>query len=255
MSLKEAITGKRIAILSIAYGGAISLGMVRAPWEIKGSSLVITAAIVSGLVGWLAAGKFEALLPDDEGIYIVEYDDRENGGGKLYEVSEDQWADIESKGELHQWEQSPKRVYECVEFDAEDEEIRGNWRASKPASALNAEPTVEDALEAIRELRDEFEKMGREAQIIRLSLRSIIRDIEAERAKQQTAILDEHMAPSIDNGRSIDDLINEHIPDHVQPASVDSDDGDTDDKSEIDNLLSETELSSVVADGGRNEEE
>jgi hypothetical protein len=254
MTWTDAITGRRIALVVMAYGGAMALGVVEAPWKVDGLAAGVTAAVVAGLVGYLAAGKFDDLLPDDEGIYVIEYDDRQNGGGRLYEVTEDKWADVDGVGELHQWEDSPKRVYECVRFDPEANEIEGNWRSSKPASALNAETTVEDVLMSIRELRDHFERMGRESKVLKRSLRAIIRDLEEQRARQQNRILDENTVPSMGDEATIDELIESHIPEDIRPQSVDPESGTEQETAgetvSFDVLDDSSGLDPVATDGG-----
>jgi hypothetical protein len=256
MSWTDALTGRRIALGTMAYGMAMYLGYVEAPWKVDGAAAAITAAVVAIAIGYFAAGKFEALLPDEEGIYVIEYDDRENGGGRLYEVTEDKWADVETVGELHQWERSPKRVYECARFDPEQNVAEGNWRSSKPASALNAETTVEDVLYSIRELRDHFEQMGRESKVIKRSMRAIIRDLEEQRARQQNRILDEHTNPSMGDEQTIDELIESHIPEDIRPESVDPSTDEPEPAGEtvsFDVLDDDSGLDPVATDGGNHE--
>lgn len=174
-----------------------------------------------------AAGKILDLIPDPEGILLIEFDDRELGGGKIWELSEDDWENLRVIGDLHQWDRSPRRVYEVVDYNREYNVAVGNWRESKPGSAIAAERTVDDALAAVCELREDLEPDVAKARETRRRVRGIVRALDKERAEAQQQILDDHLAPDLGSSRTVSDVIDDELPDELHPdlQAVDLDDG------------------------------
>ena len=188
--------------------------------------LVVTGAFLVAVAGWVAAGKINDLLPEDHGTYLVELDDTRLGGGAIYELNDEQWSDLTVAGSLNQWEESTKDVYECREYDPELNRAVGNWRESKPSSAIMAEKTVEDALAAVKELRRVYEVEAAEAKALKRQIRGVARTLDKERAKAQDQLLDEHVAPSVGDSPTISDVLEDQLPDDYHPdAMIDKEDG------------------------------
>lgn len=219
--------------------------------------LVATGGMLALGAGWIAAGMLNDLLPDDEGIYLVAFTDTDLGGGEIYEINEDQWADLEVHGSLNAWEDSPKRVYECREYDEDRNVAIGNWRESKPGSAIAAEATVDDALAAIRELRLDLEPDAAEARELKRRMRGIIRTLDKERQEAQQATLDDHIAPNVGGSRTISEIIEDSLPDDMHPETMSQDMDEAvarrsngDDTISFDVLEDDDALDPVAADGG-----
>lgn len=171
--------------------------------------VLIGAAILAGK--W-AAKRIQELLPDPEGILIVALDETETGGGAIYELSEAAFEDLEvAGGDLFAWDRSPRRVYEVRSYDPVNNVAKGNWRESKPASALLAEETGEDAMAAVEELRTMLEPDVAEARRLKRHMRGIVRQLDKDRAAALDAILDEHVTPTLGDSRSIAEVIEDVV--------------------------------------------
>ncbi|MCU4716812.1 hypothetical protein [Halapricum hydrolyticum] len=178
------------------------------------------AAAAAYFGGKRAAKSILELVPEKDGILLVEFQADDPGGGAIYELSEEAFEDMWiAGGDLYQWDNSPRRVYEVREYDPELNWAVGNWREAPPGSALASHATVDDALAAIRELREDLEPDAAEARELRRRIRGIIRELDKERAEAQQAILDDHLAPDLGGSRSIDEIVDEHIPDEIHPAN------------------------------------
>lgn len=212
---------------------------------------VVTIA-AAGVAGYWAAKKILALLPDETGIYIVEFDAAETGGGAIYELSEEAFEDMRVLGgDLYQWNRSPKRVYEVRHYDRDHNVALANWRETKPASALAAPPTVEDALAAVRELRENLEPDVAEAREVKRRIRGIVRELDHDRAEAQQAILDDHVAPDLGESRVISEIVDDEIPDELHPNMVNVDDaingGDGEGDTEAEDEDDEDDLETTIS--------
>jgi|GEM_PF-1855980 len=218
------------------------------------------AAAAAYFGGRAAARRILDLVPEPEGILLVEFRADDPGGGAIYELSEEAFEDMwVFGGDLYQWDESPRRVYEVREYDPDKNLAVGNWRESAPGSALASHATVDDALAAIRELRTDLEPDVAEARELRRRIRGIVRQLDKERAEAQQAILDDHVAPDLGGSRSIDEIIEEQMPDAVHPEqAIDGEvapddlleDGDDETPADAEQRLEQTPL---LNDGGRNE--
>lgn len=185
---------------------------------------VAIAVVAAGLAGRYAARRIMDLIPDPEGILLVEFKAHDAGGGAIYELSEEAFADMRVIGSLYQWDRSPRRVYEVREYDQRHNVAVGNWRETVPASELAEHPSVEDAMAAIRELRQDLEPDIAKARELRRRIRGIARQLDSDRAKAQDDILDEHVAPDLGNGRTVGEIVDDAIPDEIHPEEVDVED-------------------------------
>jgi len=132
--------------------------------------LVVTGGFLPGIAAWVAAAKVHDLLPEDRGIFLVELRADDDRGGALYELNEDQWADLTVHGSLFEWPGTKERCYEVREYRPEENVAVGTWRETKPASELAGEATVDDAMASIRELRQDIEPDAAEARELKRRL-------------------------------------------------------------------------------------
>jgi len=224
MSLKSVVEDNARLIV-LVVGGYIALvetGNAEYPTPPEGSGLLVLAAIAIAAVGYMAAGKIHDLLPDDEGIYLVAFDASDESGGSVWELSEDQFSDMEVfAGSLFQWPTS-KRVYEAREYRPEENVAVANWRESVAGSELAGNTQVVDVLEQIGELRDEFEPEAQRFRLLQRRLRSVARRMDRRRDRDQQAVLDPHLTPEFgsDEGATISDVIHEEMPEHLLPNSM-----------------------------------
>lgn len=218
-----------VAAAGLAFVGAAEYGYVSYPWEIDGAGVVMTAGIVVAVAGYVGGGYVADLLPDEEGIYLVAFEASDDTGGAIWELSEDQFADMDvHAGTLFEWPVS-KRVYEVKEYRPEDNVAVANWRESVAGSQLAGDTLVVDALEQIAELRDEFEPEARRARHLKRRLRTIARTIDRRRLEDMESILDPTLTPSFDDeGATISSIIDEELPDELKPESMKGDDINTD---------------------------
>jgi len=190
--------------------------------------VVVVAIAGAAAAGRAAARRITDLIPDPEGILLVEFKAHEDGGGAIYELSEEAFGQMRVIGSLYQWDRSPRRVYEVREYDRDHNVAVGTWRETVPASELAEPPTVEDALAAIRELREDLEPDVAKARETRRRIRGIVRQLDKDRAEAQQALLDDHIAPDLGDSRPISEVIDEAIPDELHPERVDRDELDQD---------------------------
>lgn len=231
MSDSGGITGfiseniRLLVAIGLGYGALVQTGRVDPPTVPDGSGILVLGGIIVAIGGFIAAGKIDSLLPEEEGYFLVEFDASDDTGGAVYELSEDQFEDMEVyAGTLFQWPVS-KRVYEVREYRPEDNVAVANWRESVAASELAGHVDVEDALEAIGELRDEFEPEAQRFRIVKRRLRSVARKMDRRRDRDQQAIIDPHMTPEFGNegGATVSDILDEEMPDHLLPNSMQAD--------------------------------
>jgi len=236
-----------------ATGNLPDVGGLPSWWPVAG-----VAAVAAYVGGRFAARRILDLVPEPDGILLVEFRADEPGGGAIYELSEEAFEDMwVFGGSLYQWDESPRRVYEVREYDPEKNLAVGNWRESPPGSALASEATVDDALAAIRELRTDLEPDVAEARELRRRIRGIVRQLDKERAEAQQAILDDHVAPDLGGSRSIDEIIEEQMPDAVHPEQATDGDRAPDTVLEDDDAPEDAEermeQTPLLNDGGHDE--
>jgi hypothetical protein len=179
--------------------------------------LVPIMVVAAGIAGYFGAAKVYELIPDREGILLISFTTTDGSGGEIWEIYEDDWEEMDVEGSLYQWDESPRRVYECRSYNPDENWAIGNWRESKPASVLAEERTVEDAYGAIRELRQDLEPAVAEARELRRRYRGILRKLDQERIKARARQLDE---ATLDKGldtTTITDAVDEHLPEELHP--------------------------------------
>lgn len=197
-------------ILGLQFLGVIDIGLPEW-WPILGA--VIVAA---GVAGYFGGEKVAELIPSKDGIILVSLR-ADEPGGEIWELSEDEFAELFTWGTLHQWDNSARRVYEVRSYDPKSNAAVGNWRESEPASVFASEKTVEDAFAAIRELRQDLEPEAAKSRELRRRIRGIIRQLDKQRAQAFAAQLDEE---TIDHGIDADtvsEIIDDELPDDLHP--------------------------------------
>lgn len=219
-------------------------------------------AVAAWYVGRRAAEHIADLLPEPEGILLLELRADDLGGGRLYELSEDAYDDMEIEGgDVFEWPETSRRVVEVRDYDPETNTAVANWRESKPASALAEPPTVDDCLAAIRELREDLEPDAAEARELRRRIRGIVRALDRERAEAQQAVLDEQVAPDLGGGSTISEVVERELPDELHPETRTDEKGDGEADTEAEpvdlaDVTPETDESELTAapDGGQPDE-
>lgn len=220
--LAELLEEHRIAV-SVAVGlavAAVAGGWVETP-KIAAEIPGWWPAVLIGLVAaWVAAkvggGRITDLIPDDEGILLVEFR-ADEVGGRIWEVSEDRFdaMDVEpDDGILARWDSS-RPVYEVRDYDPGDNRAVANWRV--PASKLAEHQTVDDAMSHVADLRESYETDARRGRWIRRRLPSILRTLDRERAEDQMRALERHTAPAIGDADTISEVIRRDMPDELVP--------------------------------------
>jgi len=207
----------RLLIVIAAFGLLLSMLGVINPSLPQWWPLIPIMAIAAGIAGYGGAGKVYELIPDRDGILLISFTTTDGKGGEIWEIYEDDWQEMTVHGTLFEWAESPRRVYECRDYDPERNTAVANWRESKPASALAQERTVEDAFGAIRELREDLEPAVAEARELRRRYRGILRSLDEERTKARARQLD---GATLDKGldsTTISEAVDEHLPDDLHP--------------------------------------
>jgi hypothetical protein len=219
---------KAVLLLGFGYAGALEFGYVEAPELPTGTWVIVLGIAVAAIGGYVASGMIYDLLPDDEGIYLFAFEAHDDTGGALYELSEDQFADLEVVvGSLFQWSNTAKRVYECRQYRPEENVAVGNWRESVAGSELAGDVKVVDALEGIEELRQEFEPEAQRFRRLQRRLRGVARKMDRRRLEDQQSVLDPHLSPTFgDDGAGVSGILNEELPDDLLPESMKATDAD-----------------------------
>jgi hypothetical protein len=209
--------------LGLGAYALVSFGYVDVP-EFEppdGTAIIATGSVAAAIGGYIAAGKIAALLPDPEGVYLVEFQASDEQGGAVYELSEDQFADVDvQNGTLFQWP-TAKRVYECRSYDPEANVAVANWRESVAGSQLAGDASVVEAFASIEELRKEFEPESRKYRHLQRRIRGIVRKLDERRLADQQAIIDETLAPEFGNDdATVSAVLREELPDELLPESM-----------------------------------
>lgn len=210
-----------LIVAGLGYLAAAQFGYVTPIWEMNGFGVVATAAVLAAGAGYASAGKIESLLPEPEGIYIVAFRSSDDTGGEIWEVSEDQFANMEVHGSLMQWGVA-KRVYECLEYRPKENVAVGNWRESVAGSSIANHYSVADAMEQVEELRAEFEPEAQKSRRLQRRIRSIVRKLDRRRLKDQQEIIDPTTNPEFSDSRAtVSEVVEEEVPDDLRPDKLD----------------------------------
>lgn len=198
------------ALVILQFAGVINVGLPDW-WPIVG--IMIASA---GVTGYLASDKIAALIPDKDGILLVAFE-ADGKGGEIWELQEGTWGEMEVDGTLYEWSESPRRIYECRDYDPESNKAVANWRESEPASTLAESRTVEDVYGAIRELRQDLEPEAAEARELRRRIRGIVRRLDRERTRARARQLDESTLDEGIDAPTISEILDDELPQNLHP--------------------------------------
>ncbi|WP_436934991.1 hypothetical protein [Halovenus marina] len=205
------VIGSTTLLLALQWGGVIDIGLP--DWWPLAAAVVIAA----GIAAYFGADKVAELIPEEDGILLVAFRADDDGGGEIWELQDDTFADMETDGTLFEWTESSRRVYEVRNYDPEENTAIANWRETAPGSTLAQERTVEDVFTAIRELREDLEPSAAEARELRRRIRGIVRRLDEERTKARARQLDEQTLDKGLDATTISEVIDEQIPDDLHP--------------------------------------
>jgi len=187
--------------------------------------LPVVVAGSAGAVAWVVGGKIAELLPDPSGHYVVAQEGGDEQGGEVWKLNDTAWEQMDVvDGTLYPWSGSPEDAHEVRIYNPDTNASVANWRGTKVASELLAEPTPADAMENIRELRDEYERSAREGEYVKRNLGGILRKVDKQRAKDYNAALQDHVAPSLNDGDSYEELVQKSLPAELLPDHMTGDD-------------------------------
>ncbi len=231
-TLTEAISDNLRTLLVVAAGYAIAVhqGYASAPtvpslpewWQ-----LPVAVAASAAVVGWVIGGKIPKLLPDPNGHFVIAQEGGDEQGGAVWELNDEAWSEMDVvDGTLYPWTGSSENAHEVRIYNPDTNTSVANWRGTKVASELLAEPTPEEAMSNIRELRDEYERAAREGDYIKRNLGGILRKVDKQRAKDYNAALQQHVAPSLHEGNSYEELISKSLPEELVPDHMTEDPSD-----------------------------
>lgn len=182
----------------------------------------------AGAVAWVVGGMIADLMPQPDGHYVVAQEGGDEQGGEVWELNDAAWEEMNvTRGELYPWTGSPKDAHEVRIYNDATNTSVANWRgteSAKVASELLAQPTVKEAMENIRELRDEYERAAREGDYIKRNVGGMLRKLDKRRAKDYNAALQGVVAPSLNEGKSYEEIIEDILPEEVQPDHLSADD-------------------------------
>lgn len=189
--------------------------------------LVVLVVLGVSVVGFIVGSKLAELMPDPPGHYIVALDDTTGEGRGVWELNDAAWDNLDvPEGTLYPWKDSPEDSYEVRLYNPDTNAAVGNWEEAAPSSALLGESETSEVRDKIMELRTQYQQDAQYARAIRRRFSGILRRLDSRRARDQNAALEGHLTPSFDD-ESIDDVIQEAIPDEAKPAHmVDNDDDD-----------------------------
>lgn len=180
-------------------------------------------ALVGGsvaVVGYIVGSKLAELLPDPPGHYLVAQEGHEEQGGEIWELNDEAWQELNVvEGELFSWDGVPWDVFEVRRYNQKTNTAVANWKGTQPASELSNKTDTDIVMQQIRELRNDHEQEARYGKWLRQSLPSLLRYLDKHRAKNLNATLDKTLSPTWngDGQKSIDDLIEDRVPEEALP--------------------------------------
>lgn len=172
----------------------------------------------AGVTAFVAGLYIYALIPDKEGILLVSLRGGEDGG-EIWELYEDEFAEMTVDGTLYEWAKSPRRVYEVRDYDEDRNHAVANWREAEPASAILSERTPADAIEQVAELRQVYEPEAARARRLQRRIRGIVRRLDRERTEARARQLDEATGLEAIDAPSIAEVLEEELPEDIHPEA------------------------------------
>ncbi|MXR52308.1 hypothetical protein GRX03_11930 [Halovenus sp. WSH3] len=210
-----------LLVVLLQWAGIINLAIPN--WWPYALAITLSATAAA----YVGADKVADLIPEEDGILLVSYTVDDGTGGAIWEVSEDTWAEMTVDGTLFEWSQSHRRIYECRDYDPDSNHAVANWRESAPASEFAEERSVDDALAAVRELRQDLEPEAAKAREMRRRIRGITRQLDRQRAQELNTAIDEATVDADMGEATISQILDDALPDDLHPHAGG---GETDEK-------------------------
>ncbi|SDJ52503.1 hypothetical protein SAMN05216226_104229 [Halovenus aranensis] len=206
----QIIIGTLAVVVVLSLSGIINPGVPAwwplIPWMVGAAAVTAAGA---GIYIW-------KLVPEPEGILLVSLRG-DKPGGEIWELSEDEFEDMSYEGELYQWDNSARRVYEVRRYYPDQNRAVGNWREGEPASEILDKHTPAGAMEAVAELREVYEPEAAKARRLQRRIRGIIRRLDRERTEARARQLDEATGLDSIDATSISDVLEDELPDDLHP--------------------------------------
>ena len=194
------------------------------PWWELGAVAVVAGA----LTAVFASGALDGLFPEERGVFLQVVNARRTDKIETWEITEDKWSEVEVVGgQLNHLPENKHRAYECIAYDPERNVAVASWRESKPASEIVGHTSVADAIGEMEEIRSDLEPEARFSSILRRRLPSIVRTLDRQRAMDQNRALEPHVTPSLDDGKSVDEVLQDTLnEDALPPRLQNTEDGE-----------------------------
>jgi hypothetical protein len=222
---------REIGYVALGYAGfrwwqgqpLIPSGSLPEWWE-----LGAVAVVAGAMTALFASGALDGLFPDERGVFLQVVNARRTDKIETWELTEDKWSEIEVVGgQLNHLPENKHRAYECIAYDPERNVAVASWRESKPASEIVGHTSVADAIGEMEEIRSDLEPEARFSSILRRRLPSIVRKLDRQRAMDQNRALEPHMTPTLDDGKTVDEILTATLDeDALPPRLQNSEDGE-----------------------------
>lgn len=205
------VIGSTTLLLALQWGGVIEIGLPDW-WPLAGAVI-----IAAGIAGYFGAEKIAELIPDEDGVLLIQLDEQHDHGRGIHEIAEDDWEDLTVDGTLEPWDESPRRAYECVAYDPEENHAIANWRESAPSSELLGVETAEDALAQIESLRETLEPEAAKGKDLKRRLRAIAMRMDRERERASLELMDDIEIDGEADMPTVGEILADELPDDMHP--------------------------------------
>ncbi|GAA0651897.1 hypothetical protein [Salarchaeum japonicum] len=212
----------------LAGGGWLALGN-DVPSAPEWVGVAVLALVLVAVAVMIATGRLDDLLPDPPRVTLYVINDEDTEVIEEWELSPDQFADAQVRGQLNHLPECKTETYECRAYDPQENVIEGTWRGSIAASDAIGAETANDALNAIEEVRGDLEQQARYGERLQRHLPSVVRTLDRLRAMEQNRALSPHLTPSVGGGDTVTDVIQNQMPDSLLPERMQMNEADTTD--------------------------
>lgn len=173
---------------------------------------------------YVYSGKIYDLFDDPRPVRIVQIN-ANSEPLRAWKMSRDKFEEMQVEwGPLHPHTDGEFETYEAYAYSPDRNVAVGTWRRySAPGSELVGQHDVADIEQSIRDLRSRLEPEARRGRELRVRLPAIARTIDYERSQAMNAALDP-ASPQEVTERTVDQIIEDELPEWLQPASVRNED-------------------------------
>jgi hypothetical protein len=187
------------------------------------SGLVVMSGLLIVVAMAFASGRLDDLLPDPPRVRLVCIRDDDTEAIEEWDLSPEQFAEADVRGQLNPLPECKQETYEVRYYDADRNVIRGNWRGSIPSSKTAGRQTAKDALDAVEDLRGDLEPQARYGERLQRHLPSIVRTLDRLRAVEQNKALSPHLTPSVGDGKTVNEVVQDQMPEELLPERMQAD--------------------------------